>query len=105
MPRPPIRIRTKNNKMNLVGESIKVVRRKDNLSQDQLCGRISEATGGMWGPTPDDIYRIETGTRIVSDLELIAIAAALNTEFECLIKWDDNNLSTKELAKRIFVVE
>jgi len=88
--------------MNLVGERVKAIRRMDGLSQDQLCGRISSITRGLWGPTADDIYRIEAGSRIVSDLEMVAIAAALNRECDDFIQPAPGRQSAKELAASLF---
>ena len=60
-------------------------RRDSRMTQDQLCGRVADVTCGKWVPTRKDIYRIESGTRLVSDLELIAIAASLKREAAWLL--------------------
>jgi hypothetical protein len=36
--------------------------------------------GGRWNPTIFDLYRIESGRRIVSDLELLALGIALECD-------------------------
>jgi hypothetical protein len=50
------------------------------VDQDELCARIASVTGGEWSPGWQDISRIENGARIVSDLEIIAIAHALECD-------------------------
>jgi hypothetical protein len=45
--------------------------------------RIALATAGKWNPEWRDIVRLESGTRLVSDLEMLALASAL----ECDACW------------------
>jgi transcriptional regulator with XRE-family HTH domain len=83
MPRGNPRLRTALQGQNLVGPRVRARRKELKLTQDALCGRIARLTGGQWNPSPGDIYRIQTGTRIVSDIELVVLAAAL----ECELLW------------------
>ena len=53
-------------------------RRELHLGQEDLCGRIAQLTAGEWNPTWRDVQRIERGQRIVSDIELLIIARALD---------------------------
>jgi transcriptional regulator with XRE-family HTH domain len=69
--------------MNRVGIRVKERRKELRWNQDTLCARLAVATGGVWNPEWRDIVRIETGTRKVSDLELLALANAL----ECAAVW------------------
>lgn len=78
MPRGGARLRTKDGKQNQVGGRTQERRRALNLTQDELCARIARLTLGEWNPAWQDISRIENGSRLVSDLETIAMAEALS---------------------------
>ena len=77
MPRGVPRLRTEDSRMNAVGIHVKERRKELGWNQDMLCARIAGATSGVWNPEWRDIVRIEGGTRKVSDLELVALAKAL----------------------------
>lgn len=79
MPRGSPRLRSAD-KLNGVGERAKARRTDLSMTQDAVCARLSQITDGQWIPDWRDIYRIESGTRIVSDLELLAVAAALECD-------------------------
>ncbi|MCW3053472.1 MAG: hypothetical protein JWN14_2642 [Chthonomonadales bacterium] len=83
MPRGSPRLRTSENKLNQIGARVRERRDALDLKQDELCGRVALATGGVWSPAWQDLSRIENGARIVSDLELLALAEA----FECSACW------------------
>lgn len=83
MPRGAPRLRTADDRMNIVGARVRERRKGLQWNQDTLCARIALATGGAWNPEWRDIVRIEGGTRKVSDLELLALAKAL----ECSAAW------------------
>lgn len=83
MPRGGVRLRTDNGKMNQTGERVQARRTSLGETQDGLCARIANVTHGKWNPAWQDISRIEHGTRIVTDLELLALAHAL----ECSPCW------------------
>jgi transcriptional regulator with XRE-family HTH domain len=85
MPTGAPRLRTNTGQLNQVGPQLKRLRKEKQLTQDHLCGRIADVTQGMWTPQWRDIVRIERGTRIVSDLEIIALSFALNCEVSLLI--------------------
>lgn len=80
MPRGSPRLRTSEDKKNQVGDRVRQRCTELKLTQDALCGRLAEETGGAWVADRRDIYRIENGNRIVSDLEVIALALALKCE-------------------------
>jgi transcriptional regulator with XRE-family HTH domain len=83
MPRGAPRLRKNGTQQNAVGARVKARRKELKLSQDALCARLALATFGGWSPTEADIYRIEHHSRIISDLELVALSSAL----ECDLLW------------------
>ena len=83
MPRGFPRLRTAEDKKNQVGDRVKQRCTDLKLTQDALCGRLADETGGAWVADRRDIYRIQNGNRIVSDLEVFALALAL----ECEVCW------------------
>jgi transcriptional regulator with XRE-family HTH domain len=78
MPTGSPRLRTQDGKLNQISATLKERRKMLKLTQDNLCGRLAEVTEGRWTPQWRDIVRIERGTRIVSDLEIIALCRALD---------------------------
>ena len=83
MPRGYPRLRTSNQKKNQIGQRVRDRRDQLTLTQDTLCARLAQTTNGLWIPDRREIYRIEDGRRIVSDLEILALAEAL----ECYPCW------------------
>ncbi len=83
MPRGAPRLRTTDGKMNQIGERVHDRRRDLKVTQDMLCARLADATDGQWVADRRDIFRIEDGRRSVHDLELLALAQAL----ECSACW------------------
>lgn len=77
MPRGSPRLRTSDGKVNQIGTRVREARERLGITQDALCARLAHQTGGVWNPGWQDISRIENGARIVSDLEVFALAAAL----------------------------
>jgi hypothetical protein len=47
------------------------------LPQDALCARLADVTDGAWVADRRDIFRIEDGRRSVHDVEMVALAKAL----------------------------
>ena len=47
------------------------------MSNDALCVAIARATGRQWVMRPIDVTHLTTGRRIVSTVELVVLAAAL----------------------------
>ena len=78
MPRGGPRLRTKDRKLNQVGVRVQERRQSLKLEQDELCARIATATDGEWNPGWQDISRIENGARLVTDLEVVALASVLD---------------------------
>jgi len=77
------RLRTSEGKLNQIAVRVRQRRNTLKLTQDGLCARLATATDGSWIADRMEIYRIETGLRIVSDLELFALAMAL----DCRVEW------------------
>lgn len=67
-------------KINIIGPNLKKYRTELNISQEQLCNKLS-----LLGITlyKNDIYRIENNKRVVKDFELWGITKVLG------IKYDD----------------
>ena len=71
-----------NDKVNITGNNIKKFRIQLNLSQEQLCNKLS-----LLGITlyKNDIYRIENNKRVVKDFELWGISQCLNVSIQDLL--------------------
>lgn len=78
MPRGGARLRTNDGKLNQIAERVVARRHALRLGQDELCARLAQVTHGQWNPAWQDISRIENGARLITDLELIALAQALD---------------------------
>jgi transcriptional regulator with XRE-family HTH domain len=85
MARAAMRLRTEAGKLNQLGKRVSQRRAELKLEQDALCGRIAAVTKSRWNPSRMEIYRIEIGDRIVSDLETIALAEALDCDAAWLL--------------------
>jgi transcriptional regulator with XRE-family HTH domain len=83
MARGSPRLRTPDGKLNQISARVRERRTELRLTQDALCARVALNTDGAWNADRMEVYRIETGTRIVSDLEALALAKAL----ECSPVW------------------
>jgi transcriptional regulator with XRE-family HTH domain len=83
MPRGDTRLRADNGEMNQVADRMRQRRRALKMTQERLCGRLADVTQSKWLADRQEIFRIEAGGRIVSDVELLALAAAL----ECSPCW------------------
>ncbi len=65
-----------NGRKNICGEKIKELRKKLNLSQENLAAKL-QLEGVII--ERDSISRIEIGTRFVADYELLTLCRILNT--------------------------
>jgi hypothetical protein len=83
MPRGAPRLRTPDGQLNLVSQRVRQRRTGLLLTQDTLCARLADVTKGGWIADRRDIFRIEDGRRSIHDLELVALAQAL----ECDVLW------------------
>lgn len=83
MPRGAPRLRTTDDALNQISTRLQERRQELGLTQDALCARLAQASEGGWIADRRDIFRLEHGRRIVSDLELLALALAL----ECDACW------------------
>ena len=78
MPLSDKRLRSAAGTKNEVGPRVKAQRKVENLDTDNLAARIRLQTEGAWDVGSQEIYKIEAGRRAVTDVELIALARALN---------------------------
>lgn len=83
MPRGGPRLRTDDGRLNQIGPRVQERRLAIRVKQDELCARLARLTEGRWNPAWQDISRVENGSRLVSDLELLRLAEAL----ECSPSW------------------
>ena len=72
-------------KANLCGRQVRRLRVDLGLSQEQLAARLQVAGLAL---EQKAVSRIETGSRVVADFELMALAAALNTSPLALLDED-----------------
>jgi transcriptional regulator with XRE-family HTH domain len=98
----PQRIRIMDGRMNVVGLRVKDRRIALEIKQDELCGRLASITYGKWAPSRLDIYRVEHGDRLVSDLEIIALAAALDCSTGWLLHGNQESMSSTAQAAQAF---
>ena len=72
-----------NNAYNIVGEKLKEIREKKNVSQEELSSKLS-----LLGITlyQSDIFKIEHNERTVRDFELWGICQVLEVKSEDLYK-------------------
>ena len=77
------RNKAKDGTKNIVGERIRKLRRnaRPKITQEDLAGRVAAHGVGL---DRTAVFRIETGKRSVSDLELLAIARALRVKISDL---------------------
>lgn len=102
MPHGPPRIRLADGRMNLVGGRLRQRRQQAGITQDQLCGAVALVTEGAWIPSRHDVYRIEAGTRTVSDAEAVALAASLGCGLVWLLIGSDAEPAIAGLAAVVF---
>lgn len=76
-------------KKNVIGPYIKELRLKNNLSQIELCARLE--VQGVY-ISRSSISKIENQKRIVTDIELIALAQALNVNINIPFSMEKTNL-------------
>ena len=72
-------------RMNLAGERVRQRRDELKLTRMDLAGRLADHTDAVWNPAFPEIRRIELGTRLISDLEILALSLALKCEPEWLL--------------------
>ena len=88
MPRGGPRVRTAEGHVNGVGVQIRKRLDALKLTQFQFAGQIATATQGAWNPSENEIYKLQRGTRIVSDLELRVLARVLDCSVTDLLGED-----------------
>lgn len=68
-------IRTLDNKVNIIGNTLKHIRENKGLSQTDLCCKLELLGVTMF---KSDIYEIENNKRLVKDFEVKALCIALS---------------------------
>lgn len=71
-----------NGRKNLCGERVREARQKQRISQSDLAARLQIAGVII---ERDSISRIESGTRFVTDYELITLSKVLGVSMEWLV--------------------
>jgi hypothetical protein len=79
MPRAA-RLKTQDEKMNLIGPRVKQRRIDLELSRDIVCARIQISTNNRWEIDNRDLWKIEAQRRACTDVEMVEIARALEVE-------------------------
>ena len=77
MPQGGPRLRATDERKNQVGVRVQERRVALGITRDALTGRLAYVTDGRWSPALQEVLRIENGRRLVSDVEVIALAQAL----------------------------
>lgn len=95
MPRGGPRVRTTEGHVNGIGVQVRKRLETLKLTQFQLAGQIATATQGTWNPSENEIYKLQRGTRIVSDLELRVLARVLGCSVTDLLG-DDPPLAVQQ---------
>ncbi len=67
------------NKMNMVGEKVKQIRKNQEMSQQQLSDKLETLAIYI---CRGSISRIEDGSRTVTDIELFGLSKILNVPIE-----------------------
>lgn len=85
-------MRAGNGAKNVVGGRVRVRRDALEWSQADLTARLAFVTGGAWNPAVQEVTHLETGRRLVTDVEVLALARALG----CASAWLLTGLGTPE---------
>lgn len=95
MPLGGERLRTEDGRSNRSGTRVRERRQAMQLKQEMLSARIADVTDGAWSPDRLEVLRIEQGTRTVTDVELIALAEALECD-PCFLLLGKNPVSRED---------
>lgn len=88
MPRGAPRLRAASGQKNQIGGRVRQRRVETGLTQDNLNARLAFVTVGAWNPSLQEVLHIENGTRTVTDLEILALAGALECDAGWLLRGD-----------------
>lgn len=72
-------IRKLNDKVNIIGTNLKLIRESQKLSQPDLCKKLELIGVQMYIA---DIYEIENNKRLVKDFEVMAFSLVLNVTLD-----------------------
>ncbi len=87
---PPLRrLRTSDGHANQIAARLKKSLSEKRVTNDQLCALVSSLTEGGWIPAAIDITHILSGRRVVTSLEIVALARALDIR-ACYLLIGDN---------------
>lgn len=78
-----------NGRKNLCGDRVREARQKQRISQSDLAARL-QIEGVIL--ERDSVSRIESGTRFVTDYELMTLAKVLNVDIKWLIFADNKTI-------------
>lgn len=71
------RLRAETGRKNIVGTRVRERRQELQLSPDELAAEIEEGTNAVWTAGVQEVYKIESGRRAVTDIEVVALARVL----------------------------
>ena len=77
-----MKIYSYNGRCNISGRSIRAIRERMKLSQEQLAARMQVEGIPL---TQKAVSRIESGDRVVADYELMVFSLVLNTPIQSLL--------------------
>ncbi len=81
----PRRLRTKEGLLNQIGPQLRRIMDSRSFTNDDVCIAVSTVTKGEWVMQPIDVTHLLSGRRIVSSVELIAMAKALEVRASVLL--------------------
>ncbi|MBC8139288.1 MAG: hypothetical protein H8F28_25720 [Fibrella sp.] len=90
---------TSENARNLIGRRVQARRLILNLRQDELAARIATLTGAVWNPNYQEISRLESGFRQVTDIEALVMSVALDADVTWLLTGSEERASEATLRK------
>lgn len=91
-------LRTAVGSRNLIGQRVKQRRQELKLTQEALNGRLAAITGAAWNPKTQEILHLERGTRLVTDLEVLALAKALESSLVWLLTGKEEEPTETEVS-------
>lgn len=68
-----------------MGKRVQERRYALNMRQEQLAARIADITDGALNMDYQWVYRIESGARLVTDIEVVILAAILRVDLNWLL--------------------
>lgn len=72
-----------NNSYNVIGKNIKEIRKKNKITQEELCARMQVEGFQI---SRSDISKLENGKKLIADFEIIGFAKCLKVSILELFK-------------------